>query len=138
MSKKTPKHPYWMSAFKAQMLDKPSVVDEPYCAVCGKPATNKHHVIPKGMGGVSAELEKRIPKIRLCGMGNADGCHGDVHAKLLHLYWDDDYCGGSWMMYRSIQPVDDKLCWELRHDEYTVLPGWYMQQLYGKPIGGSK
>ena len=129
-----PEHPRWMSEYDAVMLDKPSVDEEPFCAVCGRPATNSHHVIERGMGGVSKELEKRIPKIRLCGMGNASGCHGLVHSKLLHIYWDSWL--QKWVMYRTPEPMDDARCWEDHLAEYVTLPGYYLQQLWGKPIGG--
>lgn len=131
--------PRWMSEHDAHLLDKPSVDQEPYCAVCGRPATNRHHVIEKGMGGVSRELERRIPKVTLCGMGNASGCHGKVHAHLLHLYWDDDgYGGGRWVMYETPEPMDDWRCWEAHMGEYVTLPGWEVQQRYGRPIGGRR
>lgn len=79
-----------MNDLRAELLGKPSMIRR-HCVVCGLPATNKHHVIPKGMGGT--RLEPRIPKLSLCGMGNASGCHGMAHSGRLHFKWD----GTRWM-----------------------------------------
>lgn len=39
-----------------------------------------HHRRPKGMGGSRvADLHSPANLLVLCGRGNADGCHGDVH-----------------------------------------------------------
>ena len=64
----------------APMLGRPSL-HSPYCVVCGKPATNQHHVVIKGMGG----SRRQIPTVSLCGMGNTSGCHGLAHAMRLHF-----------------------------------------------------
>ena len=132
----TPDHPRWMNEYDALLLDKPSVDDGIHCAVCGRPATNLHHVIEKGMGGVSHQVDRRIPKIRLCGMGNVSGCHGLVHKKLLHIYWDSG--SGDWVMLRTREPMKHSKAWECHCDEYSVLPGWYFQRKYGKPIGAGR
>ena len=48
------------------------------CVVCGKPATNLHHVIYGRLYGKRDDVQaNRIP---LCGWGNASGCHGKLHA----------------------------------------------------------
>lgn len=52
-----------------------------WCVVCGKPATNMHHVIPND--------RKHSPALSLCGMGNASGCHGAAHAHRLHFRFTD-------------------------------------------------
>lgn len=53
------------------------------CQMCGQSIVDTpsaiHHRIPKGMGG-SALLEHASNLIRLCGNGNADGCHGFAHS----------------------------------------------------------
>lgn len=74
---------------QARYLDKPSLKSD-VCAVCGRKAANDHHVIVKGLGGVSKELEKRIPTISLCGMGNVTGCHGAAHKHRIEFEYDDD------------------------------------------------
>ena len=86
-----------MSLYNEQrdrLLGKPSVNTE-YCPFCGRRATNKHHVIPKGMGGTAHE--KAIPTITVCGHGNTNGCHGRLHDHTLELNWDDET---DWWKYR--------------------------------------
>lgn len=70
-----------------RLLGKPSI-ESRYCPFCGRIATNRHHILPKGMGGTkSARL---IPTVTVCGMGNASGCHGRLHDGSLRLDWDED------------------------------------------------
>ena len=77
---------------------------EARCAVCGRPATNVHHVVEKGMGGRQRPyvLDGRYGTYRLlpplfavCGHGNADGCHGMFHAGLLKARWVWDAPGAA-------------------------------------------
>lgn len=84
-----------MNELKRALLDKPDMI-RPWCIACGKPSTNHHHVIPKGMGGLQRDLERRIPLLSLCGMGNASGCHGLAHSGRLHFRWD-----GCWEFLRT-------------------------------------
>lgn len=69
------------------------------CVVCGKPASNAHHVVPKGMGGGSATLhlpfddkgiELRSPLMAVCGMGNVSGCHKRMHDRDVRVRWEWD------------------------------------------------
>lgn len=65
-----------------------SLCDNARCCVCGKPATNGHHLVPKGMGG-GRKVYHRLtefgtfdlfsPIFAVCGMGNSSGCHGKFH-----------------------------------------------------------
>lgn len=98
-----------MTTYEIHMLDKPSVIPEdPVCVVCGRwGATNKHHVIQKGMGGRPAALEKRIPLWRLCGNGNIDGCHGKFHKGMLHARWND-----GWEVKETDEPVSHWEAWQ--------------------------
>lgn len=64
------------------MLYAPSI-DLPYCPFCGKPAQNRHHVIPRSHGGTKGAT------ITVCGFGNASGCHGKLHSHLLHVRYTD-------------------------------------------------
>ena len=114
------------SAYRMNLLDKPSVTDTPYCVVCGKPATNAHHVIPKGMGGVSKEMEARIPKLKLCGNGNLNGCHGLAHQGLLHINWEDGM--GGWVFRRSSEPMGDEESWRQFWSDYLPVQGWDEQK----------
>lgn len=118
------------------LMGKPDVDWDGRCSYCGRPAGNLHHVVPKGMGGVTAEEEHRIPKVRLCGMGNASGCHGLVHARLLHLQWCDAM--GGWVALRTIGPMGDQEAWDELRERYRPLMGWVEQRRFGAPIGGRK
>ena len=87
-----------LNNLNAHLLDKPSLVSD-YCCVCGKPATNRHHVIIKGMGGTA--FKKRIPTVPLCGIGNTSGCHGLAHSGRLFF----DY--KQWWLYCLMdEPTD--------------------------------
>ena len=116
--------------FLARLLDKPDVTLMPFCAVCGRPARDKHHVVQKGMGGVSAEADSRIPLVRLCGQGNGSGCHGRLHQRVLHIYWedgrDDEEPGYVFLFTR--EPMGDMECWERNRASYLPLPGWVEQR----------
>ncbi len=50
------------------------LLNERACAACGGPASNAHHVLPKGRGG--DDLYANL--IPLCGSGTT-GCHGAWH-----------------------------------------------------------
>lgn len=103
------------NAYRDNLLDRPSMTDGDRCVICGRFANDKHHVIPKGMGGVPAQLERRIPKLLLCGNGNASGCHGLVHQKLLHLNYTDAM---GWCFFISKAPMDDELAWKTHRREF--------------------
>lgn len=49
------------------------------CIVCGRPASENHHLVYRSHGG------KDGPTVPLCGFGNTSGCHGAVHANRLHF-----------------------------------------------------
>lgn len=51
---------------------------EGMCRVCRKQwGTNLHHLVGKGVGGDDV-ADNLVP---LCGLGNAAGCHGLIHAQ---------------------------------------------------------
>jgi len=104
--------------FRDALLGKPDAVYGPFCTICGRSARDLHHVVQKGAGGASGAVDAEIPRIRLCGHGNLDGCHGLVHAGLLHVYWKD-----GWAFYYSDQPMDDLECWLEHGDEYMPVFG---------------
>ena len=116
--------------FLSKLFDKPDCDLMPYCAVCGAPASDRHHVIQKGMGGVSKETEKRIPKMRLCGHGNTGGCHGAIHQQRLHVYWEDKDDEG-WVFLFTEKPMGHAECWEMNRASYVQVPGW-AEQLRGE------
>lgn len=69
-----------MPIFYAGLLDKPSITTDHACAICGRYATNYHHIVPRSVGG------KNGPVVRLCGSGTT-GCHGMAESKMLHFRW---------------------------------------------------
>ena len=82
-----------------RLLGKPSIETE-FCPFCGRLATNRHHILPKGMGGTK---RKDIPTVTVCGMGNASGCHGRLHDHTLELDWDETT---GWWRYRYPRAMD--------------------------------
>lgn len=112
-----------MDLYERQLLDAPDVAEEPFCAVCGRPASDRHHVIVRGIGGHPAEVERRIPVIRLCGRGNTSGCHGLAHERRLQLWWD----GQRWL-YRVGEPMTLQEAVEGHLGEFSELPGWRRQR----------
>lgn len=83
----------------------------PWCVVCGRPATNRHHEPPKGIGGVGRK-GKEPPVLSLCGHGNVDGCHGMRHRGDLQFRW------------RKVFLVDDGR-WEWRARVGGVWTDWH-------------
>ena len=106
--------------YKDNLLDKPSVVQR-WCPVCSDRATDEHHVVQKGMGGVSSETEKRIPKIKLC-----RNCHARAHSKHLHFQWAD-----KWLYFESGQPMSDQHAWELFGRHYSPLKIDTVEHVFG-------
>lgn len=72
------------------------------CAMCGQwlfEWRSIHHRQPKGMGG-SAKLENASNLVQLCGIGNADGCHGKAHS---NPQWARNH---GWIVSRSFNPAE--------------------------------
>lgn len=58
------------------------------CCVCGSPAQDRHHIVKRSAGKLVVNgREVKKPTVRLCGMGNASGCHGLAHQGRLHFRW---------------------------------------------------
>lgn len=78
-----------VDAILLPMMGKPSIDNEAHvCCICGKPATDKHHIVRRGAGKLVRDgREVAKPTVRLCGSGNASGCHGLAHAGMLHFRW---------------------------------------------------
>lgn len=97
--------------------------DQHLCQMCGQSIVDRpsaiHHRIPKGMGG-SALLERASNLIRLCGNGNADGCHGKAHG---NPHWARNH---GWIVSRNFDPaeipVDTFDGWVLLDDAGNRLP----------------
>lgn len=71
------------------------------CQMCGGHlgVGSIHHRKPKGMGG-SALLEHPSNLVTVCGLGNADGCHGKAHS---NPQWARNH---GWIVSRSLDPRD--------------------------------
>jgi len=89
------------------------------CCICGRVATNAHHLIPKGMGGGSTSVltpsGQRLysPLIAVCGIGNTSGCHKRFHGAnppKVRWEWKDSYAqrlfenGDIWFYFKSNAP----------------------------------
>lgn len=69
-----------MNEYQKEMMQAPSVKSD-LCVICGRPAQSQHHVIPRSQGGTNG------PTMSVCGVGNESGCHGRIHAHLIHFSW---------------------------------------------------
>ena len=85
-----------MNAYMERLMGCPDVETEwDGCAVCGRPARERHHIVPRSQGGTDG------PTVRLCGWGNTGGCHGDAHAHKLHFRFAD----GRWQYLLTDEPT---------------------------------
>ena len=103
-----------MNELQKRMFHAPSFYASE-CPFCGRPTTNRHHVIPRSQGGHDG------PTIDVCGMGNASGCHGKLHAHLLHLRYTDDW---QWIETKEPTKYQDALAmdgWQYIDSYATVL-----------------
>ena len=110
------------------MMGKPNIDNESgVCCICGRPASDKHHIVKRSAGKwVVDGREIRKPTVRLCGSGNASGCHGKAHKGLLHFRWVDNekcnnaplrWCGGGhWSYLLTEKPV--------KYQEALETEGW--------------
>lgn len=110
------------------MMGRPSVDNEArVCCICGAPATNRHHVVRRGAGKLVRDgREVAKPTIRLCGDGNASGCHGKAHAGMLHFRWagtaktdrrtGNVLVGGHWEYLETDEPT--------KYQTALAMKGW--------------
>lgn len=117
-----------VDAILLPMMGKPSIDNEArVCCVCGKPATNKHHIVKRGAGKLVVNgREVAKPTVRLCGMGNASGCHGEAHDGKLHFRWVEAVCadrssgyvttGGHWEFLLLDEPA--------KYQDALAMDGW--------------
>ena len=91
-----------MNLYDSQLMGKPSI-KRVYC-ICGKPATNQHHIVFKSR----TSKHKEIPTISLCGMGNTGGCHGKAHSGRLYFRWND-----GWEYLRLDEPTRREVAEEM-------------------------
>ena len=95
-----------MNRYQEAMMALPSI-EAQWCAFCGRPASERHHIVPRSQGGGDG------PTVAVCGFGNAGGCHGLLHAHVLHLRPDGR---GWWEWLRTDEPC--------KHEAALALPGW--------------
>ena len=93
-----------MNEYERAMMGAPSI-ELPYCPFCGRPATNKHHIVPRSHGGTNG------PTITVCGFGNASGCHGKLHDHRLTLRYT-----GEWEFLETREPT--------KIDKAMTMEGW--------------
>ena len=83
-----------MNEYDKALMQGPSI-DTVCCPFCGRLASNAHHIVPRSHGGNDG------PTVRVCGMGNASGCHGLLHSHKLHLRWT----GMEWQYIYTPEPM---------------------------------
>lgn len=84
--------------FLRPLMGKPNVDNaDGCCCWCGAPgATNRHHIVKRSSGTwIKDGREVRKPTVRLCGEGNASGCHRKAHDGLLHFRFVEVKCNTS-------------------------------------------
>lgn len=82
------------------------------CVICGRPATDLHHMVPRSAGELFDEYSRKLkkPTIRLCGSGNMCGCHGLAHQKKLHFRY----------VFEEYTNTRTNLSYGARHLEYLL------------------
>lgn len=96
------------------------------CLICGRQATNAHHVVPRSVWGVFHidGHELRSPLFALCGSGT-QGCHDGFHGGARYEVvweWDSDeeeslWWDGTMLGEMGYMPHDDRL---FRHGKYVI------------------
>ncbi|NTU88449.1 MAG: hypothetical protein HGA54_00865 [Actinobacteria bacterium] len=89
-----------MNNYQSALMDKPSITLS-YCAICGVPANNDHHVVPRSQGGADG------PVITLCG-GGCSGHHGMAHEHTLHFRYIT-----CWQYLKTDKPVKYEVALEM-------------------------
>ena len=63
-------------------------IESDRCVVCGRSPVQMHHVVKRSAGNMyRGGVRIPRPKLPLCGLGNASGCHGLAHQNRLHFRW---------------------------------------------------
>lgn len=107
-----------MSRYNAHNMRGPSLTPG-WCAVCGRPHPEAHHIVPRSLGGADG------PVIHLCGRGNAlfdalgnELHHGLVENHRLWLWFNDgedadiapalpQHSRGCWCYLLSARPINE-------------------------------
>lgn len=101
-----------------------TVLDGEPCVVCGRPATNAHHVVPKSVRKVVSIGGRmlRSPLFALCGSGTTgchDGFHGGARYKV-RWEWDTEEYERAWWSGELLDrygPHSDEL---FRYGKYVL------------------
>lgn len=119
--------------YKGSSVDSHTLIDQAKCCVCGKPATNCHHVPQKGMGGrnrqftLSSEWGTFVLSpalLAVCGSGTT-GCHNGFHGGARYTpkwVWDmpgaDEEWWSGWLLSHGFPPHSERLFmlghWEIQ------------------------
>jgi hypothetical protein len=99
--------------YDRMLLRRPDMTG-PTCVFCGKPAENNHHLIPRSRLIKAAQWLS--PIISVCGLGNASGCHGDLHSGRKHVRYFDRFEVEGWEYLTSDVPIS--------RDEAHARDGW--------------
>ena len=93
-----------MNEYEKVLFSAPSI-EYPFCVFCGKPATNRHHIVFRSQGGSGGAT------VTVCGFGNASGCHGKLHSRMIHLRWN-----GEWEYLETETPT--------KYEKALLMEGW--------------
>lgn len=113
--------PHWLASYDSpnptkEGISRYAMAEGAWCMVCGRPATNVHHVPARRHSLFTLETERgthilRPSLIALCGSGTT-GCHGDVHDGRIRIEWAWDADGNDWWDGRLLEafaPHDPEL-----------------------------
>lgn len=100
-----------MNELQKPLYSAPSI-ETVRCPFCGRPATNRHHIVPRSQGGRDGAT------VTVCGMGNASGCHGKFHHYRLHLRRRND----EWEWLETEEPTN--------YMDALSLPGWRVLMIH--------
>lgn len=103
--------PHIGAFFRTQSPKSHKLEEGARCPICGRPATNAHHVVPLSKGDrFRFDTGKymtilRSPLFALCGSGTT-GCHNDFHGGArfhAHWKWLNDFYAKAWWDGRLLQ-----------------------------------
>lgn len=126
-----------MNLWRSMLLQAPDCESE-VCAICGAPPGHplpiqRHHIVPKGMGGRKEEG----PTVCVCGFGNADGCHKKFHDNKIFMRYVGSPKHGHWeyVKFKGKGGTNNILEVIQREDLLDWKP-CIQQDIYGMPLKG--
>lgn len=96
--------------YQEAMMGMPPI-KAPWCPFCGRPWTERHHIVPRSAGGLKG------PTVTVCGWGSSAGCHGLFETHRLHLR----PAGEWWEWLRTDEPTKYEKALEM--DGWKAVPG---------------